>query len=55
MIHWNHGWLVSWFNVIVINIFVKAYGENEWGSFFMNPEAPADYEAQYGLRWSVCE
>ena len=33
MIHWNPAWLGSRFNVNVINIFVKAYGGNEWGSF----------------------
>ena len=33
MIHWHPGWLGSRFNVIVINMFVKAYGENERGSF----------------------
>ena len=49
MIHWHPGWLGSWFNVIVINIFVKAYGENEWGSFFMNPEVPADNAAPLAI------
>ena len=29
MIHWHPGWLGSMFNIIVINILVKAYGENE--------------------------
>ena len=38
MIHWHPGWLGSRFNVIVINIFVKAYGENECGSVYWNPE-----------------
>ena len=38
MIHWNHVWRGSRFNIIVINIFVKAYGENEWGSFYWNQE-----------------
>ena len=38
MIHWHPGWLGSRFNVIVINIFVKAYGENECSSVYMNPE-----------------
>ena len=38
MIHWNPGWLGSRFNVIIINISVKAYGENEWGSCFRNAE-----------------
>ena len=38
MIHWNPGWLGSRFNVIIINISVKAYGENEWGSCFRNTE-----------------
>ena len=38
MIHWNPGWLGSRFNVIIINISVKAYGENEWGLYFMNAE-----------------
>ena len=46
MIHWHPGWLGSRFNIIVINIFVKAYGENEWSSVYMNPEAPANYAAQ---------
>ena len=32
MIHWNPGWLGSRFNIIGINIFEKAYGENERGS-----------------------
>ena len=46
MIHWHPGWLGSRFNVIIINISVKAYGENEWGLSFMNAEVPADYYAQ---------
>ena len=46
MIHWHPGWLGSRFNVIVINIFVKAYGENECGSVYWNPEAPANYVSQ---------
>ena len=36
MIHWNPGWLGSRFKIIVINIFVKALGGNEWGSFQWN-------------------
>ena len=31
MIHLHPGWLGSRLNIIVINIFVKVYGENEWG------------------------
>ena len=38
MIHWRPGWLGSMFNIIVINISVKAYGENEWGSCFRNAD-----------------
>ena len=30
MIHWDPGWLDSRLKIIVINIFVKIYGENEW-------------------------
>ena len=56
MIHWHPGWLGSWFNVIAINIFVKAYGENEWGSFFMNPEAPGRLRSSIDIgEWPLCE
>ena len=33
MIHWDPGWLDSRLKIIVINVFVKVYGENEWDIF----------------------
>ena len=36
MIHWNPGWLGSRFNIIVINVFVSAYRENERMNIALN-------------------
>ena len=37
MIHWDPGWLDSRLKIIVINIFVKVYGEYEWENRFRHP------------------
>ena len=49
MIHLHPGWLGSSLNIIVINIFVKVYGENEWG-ILMTPENHAHCDALYDLQ-----
>ena len=45
MIHWDPGWLDSRLKIIVINIFVEVYGENELEVFFVAPVNHAHCDA----------